>query len=602
MSIKRFLIGQPIETIKEKRERLTKITGIAIFSSDALSSVAYATEEIFLALIIAGSLLLSYTIPVGIAIAVLIVIVATSYYQVIHAYPTGGGSYIVAKENLGINAGLVAGAALLIDYVMTVAVSVTAGIAALTSAFPYLYEHRVLVCIIAIILISIANLRGVREAGVVFSFPTYAFIGSLLLLLSIGFTGYFFEPQPHFVKDIKPSGDFIAAFIILRAFSSGCAALTGIEAVANGVQAFKPPEAKNAGVTLIWLAVILATFFAGITFLSHHFAILPREEETVLSQLATVVTGRGVLYYMVQFSTSLILILAANTSFAGFPRLASFIAKDRYMPRQLSNLGDRLVFSNGILMLATLSSLLIILFQGKTHALIPLYAVGVFLAFTLSQAGMVKHWIKSKDAGWKKNIIINGVGAVTTCIVVIIIGFTKFYHGAWIVIIAIPGIVYLTKKIHRHYEYAAEQLSLNGTVIEEYKHHSVVVPISGVHKAVLGALKYAKSLSDDVGAVYVCLDPIETEKIRAKWREYGMGVPLIILESPYRSITEPLIDYIEDVKKRYKDGIVTVVLPEFVPSKWWHHLLHNQTALFIKGILLFKKGVFATSVPFHFRK
>lgn len=602
MSIKRFLIGQPIETIKEKRERLTKFMGLAIFSSDALSSVAYATEEILLALIVAGTALLHFSLPVAVSIALVIVIVSTSYYQTIHAYPSGGGAYTVAKENLGVYPGLIAGASLFIGYVLTAAVSITAGIAAITSAFPLLYEHRVALCLVAILLIMILNLRGVKESGKAFSIPAYLFIGSVFLLIGFGIIKF-----PQISRTYSPEyqetlTNILTVFIVLKAFASGCAALTGIEAVANGVQAFKPPETKNAGITLAWMAFILSSFFIGISFLAFKLCILPKENETVLSQVARAVFSEGPFYYIVQVSTSLILILAANTSFAGFPRLASVMAKDRYMPRQLSNLGDRLVYSNGIIILGFFTALLIILFGGDTHALIPLYALGVFLSFTLSQAGMVKHWFNLKGKGWIKGVLINGIGTVTTALVLIVIGSTKFLKGAWIVIIAIPALVYLTKKIHSHYNLAAEQLSLNGTVLEEYKHHSVVVPISGVHKAVLGALKYAKSLSDDVGAVYVCLDPVETEKIRAKWREYGMGVPLIILESPYRSITEPLIDYIEEEKKRYKDGIVTVVLPEFVPSRWWHHLLHNQTALFIKGILLFKKGVFAASVPFHFRK
>jgi len=603
MSFKSILIGSPIETIKEKHERLTKTAGLAVFSSDALSSVAYATEEILLALVLAGTALIHYAMPIAMGITALIAIVATSYFQTIHEYPSGGGAYIVAKENLGTYPGLIAGAALLIDYVLTVTVSISAGIAAITSAFPALHSHTVILCLAAILFIMFVNLRGVRESGKAFSIPVYFFIGSLLLLIGIGLEKYFFMPRPPLAEIKEASANMLPVFVAMRAFASGCAALTGIEAVANGVRAFKTPEAKNAGVTLVWMAVILSVFFIGISFLADHYRILPSENETVLSQLARAIFSKGIFYYAIQFATALILILAANTSFADFPRLSSIMASDRYLPRQLSNRGDKLVFSNGVLLLGFFSALLIMLFGGDTHALIPLYAVGVFTAFTLSQAGMVRHWLKKKDKGWLKGAFINGIGAITTAVVLLVIAATKFIHGAWIVLVAIPGLVYLTQKIHQHYLATAEQLSLTECTpdIEEFKHHTVIIPLSGIQQAVINAIKYAKALSDDVVAVYVCIDPVETEKIKVKWDKHCMGVPLLILESPYRSITEPLIDYIEEVRSRYKEGVITVVLPEFVPSKWWHHLLHNQTALFIKGILLFKKGVVSTSVPFHLR-
>jgi amino acid transporter len=602
MSLKSILIGSPIETIREKHERLTKLMGLAVFSSDAMSSVAYATEEILFALVIAGTAMLHYSMPVAIGISTLIAIVAMSYFQTIHAYPNGGGAYIVAKDNLGTYPGLVAGAALLIDYVLTVTVSVSAGIAAITSAFPALHDHKVALCIFAIALVMIGNLRGVRESGKIFSLPAYVFIGSLLLLITVGVSKYFSMPHPPAPEFREASASILPVFLILRAFASGCAALTGIEAVANGVQAFKPPESRNAGITLIWMALVLGSLFMGITFLADHYGIMPNESETVLSQVTRTVFSTGIVYYVVQFSTSLILILAANTSFADFPRLSSIMAADRYLPRQLSSRGDKLVFSNGILILGFFSVLLIVIFRGDTHALIPLYAVGVFTAFTLSQAGMVKHWIKFKGKGWIKSVIINGMGAVTTAVVLIIIASTKFMHGAWIVIIAIPGLVFLTYKIHQHYLSVAEQLSLEGAEAgKEYSHHSVIIPVSGLQKAVLNAIKYGKALSDDVAAVYVSLDPAETERVQAKWKNYGMGIPLIIMHSPYRSVVEPLMDYIDGVRDRYEDGVITVVLPEFVPQKWWHHLLHNQTALFIKGTILFKKGVVSTSVPLHLK-
>jgi hypothetical protein len=389
----------------------------------------------------------------------------------------------------------------------------------------------------------------------------------------------------------------------LRAFASGCATLTGIEAVSNGVRAFKAPEAKNAGVTLIWMAVILGVLTIGIAYYANHFSILPNENETVLSQLTRTIFSKGFVYYTIQFATALVLILAANTSYADFPRLSSIMANDRYLPRQLSNRGDKLVFSNGILILGSLSALLLVFFRGDTHSLIPLYAVGVFTAFTLSQAGMVRHWMREKGKAWVKSAIINGAGAVVTGIVLIIIAVEKFTHGAWMIIIAIPALVYLTMKIHSHYLSVSEQLSAGCLTVEkEYKHHTVIIPISGIQQAVLNAIKYAKALSEDVSAVYVCLDPVETARISAKWNKLCKGVRLVILDSPYRSVIEPLVDYIEEIRNEYKDGVITVVLPEFVPSRWWHHLLHNQTALLIKSILLFKKGVVSTSVPFHLAK
>ncbi len=603
MSLKRILIGTPIESVKEKHERLSRVTGLAVFSSDALSSVAYGTEEILFALIIGGTALLHYALPVALGIIILVAIVATSYFQTIHAYPSGGGAYIVAKDNLGTYPGLIAGAALLIDYVLTVTVSVSAGIAALTSAFPALHTHTVLMCMIAVLFIMVVNLRGVKESGKLFSIPVYIFIGSLLLLIAEGFIKKMSVPHPSFTAYGEATTNIVPVFIILKAFASGCATLTGIEAVSNGVRAFKAPEAKNAGITLMWMAIILGLLTLGIAYFADYYKILPNENETVLSQIARTIFSKGVIYYIIQFATTLILILAANTSFADFPRLSSIMAVDRYLPRQLSNRGDKLVFSNGILILGFLSALLIVIFRGDTHTLIPLYAVGVFTAFTLSQAGMVKHWLSYKGEGWVKGILINGVGTVTTAVVLVIIAVEKFTHGAWIVLIAIPALVLLTKKIHNHYLAMAEQLSLQcATDINEYEHHSVIVPISGMQQAVIGAIKYAKALSDDVAAVYVCIDPVETDKVRTKWNKFCMGAPLIVLDSPYRSIIEPLVDYIDEVRNRYKDGVITVVLPEFVPSKWWHHLLHNQTALFMKGVLLFKKGVVSTSVPFHLRK
>ncbi|MBI5632279.1 MAG: APC family permease [Nitrospirae bacterium] len=604
MSLKSFLIGSPIETIKEKHERLSKTMGLAVFSSDPLSSVAYGTEEILFALVLGGAAFLNYLLPIAVAIVILVAIVATSYYQTIHAYSSGGGAYIVAKDNLGDYPGLVAGAALLIDYVLTVTVSVSAGIAAITSAFPAIRDHTVALCLFAILFISLMNLRGVRESGKAFSLPVYVFIGGLLLLIGASFANSFSHPSVAYAALREPASAIFPIFIILKAFASGCATLTGIEAVSNGVKAFKAPEAKNAGITLIWMAVTLAILTIGIAYYAHYYAILPNENETVLSQLTRTIFSKGPIYYGIQFATALILILAANTSYADFPRLSSIMANDRYLPRQLSNRGDKLVFSNGILILGFLSALLLVLFRGDTHSLIPLYAVGVFTAFTLSQIGMVRHWVREKGKGWLKSAFINGLGGLVTGVVLVIIAVEKFAQGAWMVLVAIPVLVYLAKEVQRHYQSVADQLSLDKCVVEavDYQHHSVLIPISGMQQAVVGAIKYGKAISDDVTAIYVYIDPVETRKMKEKWDSLCMGVKLQILHSPYRSVTEPLMDYIESIREDYPDGVITVVLPEFVPSKWWHHLLHNQTALFIKGILLFKKGVVSTSVPFHLRK
>jgi len=598
--IKKFLVGSPLPTSRQKEERLSKLMGLAIFSSDNLSSVAYATEEILLVLVLAGTTKLHYSMPIAISIAALIAVVATSYYQTIQAYPSGGGAFVVAKENLGVIPGLVAGASLLIDYVLTVAVSVTAGVAAITSAVPVLHGHRVLLCVAAISALTVSNLRGVKESGRMFSIPAYMFIGGLLLLIVAGGWKYFFEPHPPFPEYANPTQEMLPLILVLRAFASGCAALTGIEAVANGVQAFRRPESRNAGITLIWMAVILGTFFIGVTFLANHYGILPNDKETVLSQLVRAVFSKGVVYYFLQTATALILILAANTSFAGFPRLASVMASESYLPRQLSNLGDRLVYSNGIILLGFFAAFLAIVFGGSTHALIPLYAVGVFLSFTLSQLGMVKHWVSTKRPGRVKGVIVNGIGSLATFVVLIIIGTTKFVHGAWVVVIAIPGLVYMTSRIKRHYSRIAAQLSLDGVPHEpRFGHHTVIVPVSGLHRAVDNAIRYAKALSGDVSAFYVALDSAEGDRLKGVWESHGMDVPLVIAYSPYRSITSPLMDYIDGVTERYPDGIVTVVLPEFVPTRWWQHLLHNQTALFIKGLLLFKPGVVSVSVPLH---
>jgi amino acid transporter len=597
-TLKRVLLGTPMTTAQGKHERLGKISALAIFSSDCMSSVAYATEEILLVLVLGGTLALQYSPAIGIAIGLLVAIVASSYWQTIHAYPSGGGAYIVAKDNLGTLPGLIAGSALLVDYVLTVSVSTASGVAAITSAFPALFPYRVGICILCVMAVMLANLRGLRETGRTFAVPTYGFILSLALLILLGFYQLFTKgapPPPATIPVIEP----LSLFLILRAFSGGCAALTGIEAVANGVQAFKPPEARNASVTLAWMAFILGSSFMAITLLSHYFHIVPREEETVISILATQVFGRTFMYYVVQVFTAIILLLAVTTSFAGFPMLASLMAKDRFLPRQFANLGDRLVFSNGILILAAVSCGLLVIFGGSTHALIPLYAIGVFTAFTLSQAGMVLHWWKEHGRHWLPHSLMNGLGAMATGVVVVVVGATKFVHGAWIVIIVIPLMVLMFLAVHRHYESLRGQLSLVGFSPPKLGRHPVIVLVGGLHRGVITALTYAKAISPNVTALAVDLDPTATAKLQRGWPEWAPDVPLVILDSPYRSIIQPVLHYVDQMEKQRDGQYMTIILPEFIPAKWWQHLLHNQTALLLKGALLFRRGKVAISIPYH---
>ena len=599
--LKRLFVGTPLPTAQQRHERLGKTTALAVFASDALSSVAYATEEILLVLILAGSVALSYSLPIAVAIAVLIAIVVSSYRQTIHAYPQGGGAYIVSKDNLGTCAGLVAGAALLIDYVLTVAVSVAAGVAAVTSAVPVLFRYRVWLCVAAVVVVAVANLRGIRESGNLVAAPTYLFIGSLGVLLVYGGLGAIFDFIPEAPYPQHPPGlEGVGLFLILRAFSSGCTALTGVEAVSDGVPAFKRPEAQNARVVLTWLGAILITLFLGITVLTYDFGILPRPEETVISQVARHVFGRSAFYYVIQAGTMLILLLAANTSFADFPRLSFFLARDRFIPRQFAAQGDRLVFSNGIVILAGLATLLLVVFGGDTHALIPLYAVGVFLSFTLSQASMVRRWLRLREEGWRWRSWFNGLGAFVTGLVMLTIAATKFTHGAWIVVFLIPTLVVMFLSVHRHYEKVAEQLSLEGFAPPPPMTTTVLVLVGDLHRGVIKAIQYAQALSPNAKAVFVETDPERTRKLEEKWRKMGMGVPLIVLASPYRSLLGPLLEYIDHLQTD-ENHVVTIVLPEFIPARWWQLGLHNQTALLIKGAMLFRKNVIVTDVPFHLK-
>ncbi len=600
--IKRFFVGEPLSNQMAAHERIPKWKALAVMSSDALSSTAYATEEILLPLAAFAALAVSWSMPIALGISALLAIVALSYLQTIEAYPGGGGAYTVAKENIGTGAGLVAGAALLIDYVLTVSVSVAAGMANFDSAFPFLQSHRVAFSALVIGLIMVLNLRGIRESATIFAFPTYFFIISFFAMLAVGCWKVATGQQVAVAPILHETYPEISLFLILRAFSSGCAALSGIEAISNGVTAFRDPAARNAKITLIWMAGLLTALFLGTTLLAHVYGVMPREGETVISQLARGVFGDTTMYFVIQVSTALILFLAANTAYTGFPSLASMLAKDRYLPRQLASLGDRLVFSNGILGLSFFAFFLIWMFDGDVHKLIPLYAIGVFLSFTLSQTGMVIHHLKIKQPGWISGIAINSVGAITTFVVLCVIATTKFTHGAWMIILIMPFIVYFFTRIYAHYIAVGKELSLIGVTppgkLTRVK-HTVIVPISGIHRGVIDALKYAISISDDVRACYVEIDPATTVRVQEEWNKWAHEVPFVVLKSPYRSVIRPLLEYIDDVAQVTHDDMVTVIIPEFVTSKWRYNLLHNQTALLIRTALLFKRGKVVTSVRYH---
>jgi amino acid transporter len=600
--LKKLLVGTPLPTAQSRHERLGKATALAVFASDPLSSVAYATEEILLVLALAGSAALSYSLPIGIAIAVLIAIVVSSYRQTIRAYPQGGGAYIVARDNLGTVPALVAGAALLTDYVLTVSVSVAAGVAAVTSALPELFPYRVGLGVVAVVGIALGNLRGVRESGKLFAAPTYLFVVSLLVTIAYGALGAIFDflPEAPF-EPHRPGLEGVGLFLLLRAFSSGCAALTGVEAVSNGVQAFRPPEADNARTVMIWLGAIAIVLFLGTTYLAYDFGLTPKADETIVSQLARRLFGTGVLYYEIQAATMLILLLAANTSYADFPRLSSFMARDRFMPRQFANQGDRLVFSNGIVILTALAILLLIAFHGDTHALIPLYAVGVFISFTLSQSGMVVHWWRLRGRGWRWRAWVNGVGALATGVVMVTLAATKFAQGAWIIVLVIPALLLGLLVVNGHYGHVARELSLEGFEPLAITRHTVLVLVGDLHRGVVAALAYAQSLSPSAKAIYIEVDPERTRRLEERWGKWGQGIPLVVLTSPYRSLLGPLLNYIEQLQSYGERHVVTIVLPEFVPRRWWQNLFHNQTALLIKGALLFRKDVVVTDVPYHLK-
>lgn len=659
--LKRMLVGRALRTEQAIHERLPKKTALAVFSSDALSSVAYSTEAILLVLLAAGTVAIVYLPYIALGITVLLAILVLSYRQTIHAYPSGGGAYIVAKDNLGTQTGLVAAASLLVDYILTVAVSVSAGVAAITSAaqgtrFQFLQEHRVILCVLFVAFIAVINLRGVRESGAFFAGPTYLFIFSMLALIVVGFVRYWLTHSVmqtpatlHFDESVGAvahngltSGALL--WLLMRAFAAGCTALTGVEAISNGIPAFKQPESKNAATTLTVMAVIMAVLILGSAFLAYKLNAHPAPDETLVSAIGRHTFGVGVPYYILQAATAAILVLAANTSFADFPRLASLLAADRFLPRQLATRGDRLVFSNGVFILSLLACVLIVVFKGEEQSMLPLYALGVFLSFTLSQAGMVVHWHRlrkadeaahrireeedlhrsssvdtgavsheaerlaaierDRNSNWMLSILINAVGAAVSFVVLIVIAVTKFTHGAWAVILLIPLLVMMFRSVHRHYLDIARQLSTEGLQpLDTIARNIVLVPISGIHRGVIYALDYAKSIAPGrVIAIYVDLNEEATRKLREKWTTWGKGVELVVLQSPYRSLTRPLLRYIERLARQDESAMVTVLLPEFVPAKWWHQLLHNQSSLLLKGALLFRKGVIVTSVPYHLEK
>jgi amino acid transporter len=622
-SISTWLIGRPLQTADAPHQTIGKFIGLAVFASDALSSSAYSAQEVLVILAIAGSNAFHFSLPISFAIVILLTILTISYEQTIHAYPGGGGAYIVARDNLGEFPAQMAAAALLTDYILTVAVSISSGVAQIISAFPPLSEYKVEIATILVIFIMVVNLRGVKESGIIFAIPTYYFLITMFITVAVGIVQYMtshlgqVSPLPVMVAPdvLQP----VTFFLLLKAFASGTTALTGVEAISNGITAFKEPRSKNAGQTLIWMAVILGTLLVGITFLAYQVGAVPSEEETVFSQLArTVWNSRGILYLAVISSTTVILVMAANTAFADFPRLSALVAADGFLPRQFAYRGSRLVFSRGIMALAAVAVLLIAVFQASVTRLIPLYAIGVFLSFTLSQAGMSVRWWKSghlnpgesiKEAGstiihdkhWVFKMIVNGLGSVTTLVVMFVFAITKFKDGAYIIIIITPLLVAMFYGIHSHYKGIARKLSL-----EKYgpppriSRHRVILLVSGVHRGTLSALRYARTLSDDITAVHVSIDPEESEKVRIKWQTWGEGFRLVILDSPYRLMVEPVLQYIENINATMQPNeILTIVVPQFIPKHWWSNALHTQTALILRMALLFKPGIVITDVPYQ---
>jgi len=626
-TIRSYFIGRPLSTADAPHQTIGKAVGLAVFASDALSSTAYATQEILGVIAAAGTVAYGYLFPISIAIITLLAIVTISYEQTIHAYPGGGGAYIVARDNLGELPAQTAGAALLTDYILTVSVSVSSGVAQIVSAYPALFEYRVWIAVTAVFLIMLINLRGVKESGTAFAIPTYFFVVVMVLTVGYGLFRFFtgslgiVVDPPHFEAHHVIS--VITPFILLHAFANGTTALTGVEAISNGITAFKEPRSKNAGITLIWMSVILGSLFLGLSFLTGKVQAVFSEEETVISQLArTIFDGRGALYYMLISGTTVILIMAANTAFADFPRLGALHAGDGFLPRQLTYRGSRLVYSRGIMTLAVIASFLIIIFQASVTKLIPLYAIGVFLSFTLSQAGMARRWWKighlkpgeeivepgsvlKFEKGWKTRMLINGFGALCTAVVMVVFAVTKFKEGAWVVLILTPVLVTIFFAIHHHYKNLANNLSLDnfGAIPPHTIRHRVIMPVSGVHQGTLAALRYARMLSEDVTAVHVAVEPAEAEKIRKKWEMWGDGVRMVMLNSPYRLFLEPMLEYITEISERRQHGeTLTIVVPEFISNNMLSGALHTNTADLLRSQLKRQEGIVIINVPYHLKE
>ena len=618
--IMRKLLGKPMHNKEMASEKLPKWKALAIFSSDALSSVAYGPEQIMLILAVPGLLTYGYLGPISIVILILLAIVTTSYVQVAKANPTGGGSYAAAKNNLGEIPALTAASALFADYTLTVAVSVSAGTAALTSAFPAIAQHEVTIDLFVLfVLLMLINLRGVQESANAFVLPTYSFIFGIFALLIWGTYQSLTQQAPVIpAASLAKQWDLTVSFILLRAFANGCSAMTGVEAISNGVPMFKKPQTQNATVTTYWMSGILGLMFIGISFLIMHFHILPLDGVTALSQVAELTFGRNWLYYYIQMTTMLVLYLAANTSFNGLPPLLSILAKDGYMPRYLASRGDRLSFSNGIILLSVVAGLLIIAYGGNTEHLISLYAIGVFVSFTIAQTGMVIHWRRERTPGWMLRAAVNAVGAIVTGVVVLIIAITKFFYGAWLVMIFIPVMIFMLRKIKGHYNDVTEQLRMPmanekqllmkqlDSAISSNLHlgkNIVIVPISGLTSIIDRTLKYANVISTDVTAVHITINEEAGKSVEEQWNAWDPGTPLVTLYSPYRMVIQPLIDYITKLEQEKEpEDYITVLIAEFETKKWWHRLLHNQTGWVLRALLILHEDVIVTTVPFHLRK
>jgi amino acid transporter len=607
--LKRVMLGRPIATAEEMQERLSKKFALPVFASDAISSTAYATEEILLALVLAGAAAASFAFPIAIAVVVLLVFVALSYQQTVYAYPNGGGSYVVSRENLGLLPGLIAAGSLMVDYVMTVAVSVASGVAAIVSAFPGLAPYRIWICVAIIILVALANLRGVSESARFFAFPTYAFVvlcGGLVIVGVIRWIGGSLEPvQPSATATTLQGAALL--WIVLRAFSGGCSAMTGTEAISNAVPVFKKPESRNASVTLGVMAAILAFLLLGVTGLTQVLHIMPEVDQTVLGSLGHEVYGGGFFYYALQIATMAILVLAANTSFAGFPRLASVLARDGLMPRQFMNRGDKLVFSNGVIGLTVAAIIVLVAFGGQVHRLIPLYAVGVFTSFTLSQSGMVVRWFRLRTPGWQRKAVMNGIGALMTGVVTLVVLGTKFIGGAYLVLIAVGILIFIFYVVRRHYNRVAyflepqnpAQLERLGQVAISKPRTTVVLFVSKVNELTARSLSLGRGLSpDDFHAVTIASDPEQVLALQRTWQEMEINVPLVVVDSPYREFVRPAVEYVKSLHPG-PDHTVTVIIPEFVVEHWWENFLHNQNALRLKGALLGVPWVVVISIPFH---